>query len=788
MRKFITAILVLLAFVGCYHTKVDSSKEYESLFNDDWYFIKDVEKSIDEILQLNGQNWQKVKLPHSANIEPLVIKDQQWQGVAYYKKDFFIDKSLEKNHIALNFEGAMQVAEIYLNGELIESHYGGYLPFYVDLTGKVKYGEYNTVLVKLDNQDDNRVPPGKPLDDLDFNIYSGIYRNVWFINRDLLHFSDAVGANRVAGGGLMVSFEDVVEDYATIVVKADVENDYSVKKEFDIIIELYSENNQLIRKSVILDNLLEANSHNSYNSEIELLNPNLWSPDNPYLYTIVAKIVKNEEVVDLIEHKIGIKTFSFTKDGFYLNGEKLWLRGTNRHQEYPYLGYAISDNANYRDVYKIKDAGFNLVRLSHYPQSKSFMNACDELGLMVINAIPGWQYFGDSIFQERALQDVRDMVRRDRNHASVILWEASLNESRMSKEFMEKAHNAVHEELPFDDVYTAGWVNYAYDVYIPARQHSKPPNYWSDFGGDRPLLIAEYGDWEYYAQNAGFNQKLYKDLTADERNSRQLRGFGQKRLAQQAMNYEEAHNSNLKGGAVGDANWLMYDYNRGYAPDIEASGIMDIFRLPKFAYYFYKSQETYLDSNSDFKKPFVYVANYYNDPSFLEVKVYSNCEKVELVQNDISLGVQEANENSQTDYLNQSPFVFQLEKFVPGELVANAYIEDELVASYSRKTPKAVSKIDLWYDRSGVDVQWGVNDVVFIYASLVDENGTTVPDASNKVHFIVEGDGELIGANPIVAEAGIATILLRVGEKGDIAVKAQSNSLKSNVLNFKNKK
>jgi beta-galactosidase len=784
-----TSIIILISFVlfSCNKDKnIQRFDKRENLFNDNWQFVKNPGPT--NVRDLSSRDdsltWKSISLPHTANIEPAVIVDKQWQGTCYYRKFFTPHVSLRGKHIALKFEGAMQVADVYLNGKKLMTHLGGYLPFYLELSKHLKYGQENVLMVKLNNEDNPLVPPGKSMDNLDFNWHSGIYRNVWLMVKDPVHISDPTGANRVAGGGMFVKYSDVSPKKATVEVRIDIDNETKDEVEATVETKLIAPDGNVINSSVSSAVSIQPDGHRLFNLTFQVDNPLLWSPDYPNLYHLEATVLQNGEAVDVASETIGIRTFKWTAGQCYLNGEPLFLRGTNRHQEYPYIGYALSDNANYRDAYKIKQAGFNFVRLSHYPQSKSFMQACDELGLMTMDAIPGWQFFGDAEFQDNAVRDVRNMVRRDRNHPSVVIWEASLNESNMSHEFMQRAHNAVHEEYPGKDVYTCGWKDDVYDVFIPARQHNKPPYYWNNYNKEKPLFIAEYGDWEYYAQNAGFNQKAFENLTPDERNSRQLRKAGQKRLAQQALNYQEAHNSNLQGPACGDANWLMFDYNRGYAPDIEASGIMDIFRLPKFAYDFYKSQANIKpEVNREFCGPFIRIANFYNDPSFTEVRVYSNCDEVELLVNGRSLGHRKPDNNRISSHLPHPPCTFRLDNFEPGTLEARGYVNGKEITSAICRTPGKAALLKVWIDESGRPLVAGRKDVVFLYAAITDTNGTILPDAPGSIYFKVEGDAVLTGANPIDAEAGIASILLTGGEKKEpLKITATSKGLPAQTI------
>ncbi len=753
-------------------------------FNDNWRFkrCEPFENNIKTFKELDFEDvqWETVILPHTPRLEPLVVNDQ-WQGICWYRKKFQLDPIYQGKKILIEFEAAMQLADVWVNGQYKTTHYGGYLPFTIDISKDVLFDKSNLIVVRLDNRDNPEIPPGKPLKELDFCMYGSLYRNVKLHITDLLHITDAVQANQVAGGGIFVRFPQVETDQAQLWVQTQVINESNKERKFSVITKLLNDANKMIAQQVSTELILKSLAVENVVQTITVPNPRLWYPQSPYLYQLYSSIYQDDQIIDQIITPVGIRRISFdAKDGFKINGEKCYLRGTNRHQEYPYIGYALSDNANYRDALAIKQAGFNLVRLSHYPHSPAFLAACDQLGIFVIDAIPGWQFFGDDLFQQRSYQDCRDLIRRDRNHPSVILWEVSLNESNMTNEFMATTQRLAHTEYPGDQCFTCGWQDGAYDVFIPARQHASAPEYWKGYNRNQPLLIAEYGDWEYYAQNAGFNQPEFTNLSSSQRNSRQLRGNGEKSMQQQVLNFQEALNDNLASPAVGCANWLMFDYNRGYANNIEASGIMDIFRIPKFAFYFYQSQQPpdTLSDDPPQLSPMLYIANYWLENSDLHVTVFSNCDQVKLQLNNRDV----ARQNSANELLAKNlafpPITFKVAKFQAGELEASGWIRGKKVASYKVSTPLTPRFLGLTTNCGKVLPAPGKKDVFFVYASILDQKGRLVPVTANEVLFDLTGPGQLIGRNPIPAEAGIAAIVVETsGQRGVIKIGAYSPGL-----------
>jgi beta-galactosidase len=474
---------------------------------------------------LDDSAWERATLPHTARVEALVTgvgssgsPDAQWQGICWYRRKLRLEPGEAGRRVLLRFEGAMNVAEVWLDGERLGGHLGGWLPFVLDLTGRLAPGRDHQLAVRLDNRDDPVTGP-KPLAQLDFNMYGGLYRPVYLIRTDPLRITDPILAARPASGGVFVTYPRAGADAATVRVQVHVANAYPEPRTFRVRATLHAPGDQVVAAATSGPRTLASGSDEEVVQELEVRAPALWSPGAPNLHTLACEVVTDAGTVDAQTLRIGIRRLEIAPGRFSINGETMFLRGTNRHQEYPYVGYALSDAAQYRDARKIKEAGFDFIRLSHYAHAPAFMDACDELGLVVMDCIPGWQFFNrDPAFAEVQYRNCQDLLRRDRNHACVALWEVSLNESWMPPEFLARTRAIAHEEYPGDQCFTAGWMR-GYDVFLQARQHGGCHHETND-----ACIVDEYGDWEYYAMNAGLDRLEGPDAGREQQPAAALAG------------------------------------------------------------------------------------------------------------------------------------------------------------------------------------------------------------------------------------------------------------------------
>lgn len=775
--KFKTALFLSIA-TGLFTACNKANYVNQESFNNNWTFhlVKDTanyNKDYSET-SCNSDSWENVTLPHTAHIEPLVVNNQ-WQGICWYKKTFSISDFSKDKKYFIEFEGAMNIIDVWINDQHVKKDQGGYLPVVIDVTDYVNSNK-NTLSVRLDNRD-NPVTGPKPLKILDFNMYGGLYRNVKFTEKNKIYISNPSLVDMVAGGGIFISYPKVDKDLSEVNIKTNIINEEGSPEEVKLVHKILK-GNTVIKECSNKVNLTTDSKGNNQETTIEMEDPSLWSPDSPFLYTLETTVLDmSGKEIDKQVNRFGIRKFEFKDNQLYINGKKTYLRGVNRHQEYPFIGYALSDNAQYRDAYKIKAAGFDYVRLSHYPQSPAFMNACDELGLVVADAILGWQYYADNDdFRNQCYRSAKQLIRRDRNHPCVMAWEVSLNETKMPIPFMQVLDSIVHKEYPGDNVYSCGWMPDVYDIYFQARQHRILHKDKMVF--DKPYMVSEYGDWEYYSNNAGLNQhKMSKGMRL-EYSSRQFRKDGEERLLRQAKNVQEAHNDNMNIQATGDGYWVMFDYNRGYHHDIEASGVMDIFRLPKPAYYFYSSQRD-MTNDSDCV---LNIATYWNEKSPTDIKVYSNAEEVALYLNGKLIGKQKPDNDKNSTNLKHPPFTFKIAKFEKGELKAIAYNKGVKVKEESVITPENPVKLQCKIDLSSKQLEAGCNDVAFLYISAVDKNGTVNPEYTKDINITLPEGIELMNEDKVTAEAGIATALIRIGtEKGVKNVKVSDGEINGEI-------
>ena len=554
--------------------------------NYNWLFKEQYEEK--DLYLGNIDGFISVNIPHTIKETPLNNFDETiTHQISTYKKFITIEDLSKIYHLI--FEGIGHYSKLYVNGHYVNDHKCGFTRFKSNITPFIKEGK-NEIALVVNSHEINQPPFGFVIDYL---CFGGIYRECY----------------------LEVLNDNHIKDYYFHNDKKKWYLDYSLNSAFDGVIKitLLNKDEEIVfTKDYSIGEKIEEDA--SFYT--------LWDVDNPYLYTLEINLIKNGEIIDFIKEKIGFRTIDFKEKGFYLNGKKLKIRGVNRHQSYPYIGYAMPKRGQVHDAIKIKELGFNAVRTSHYPQSPHFLKACDELGLLVFEEIPGWQYIGDESWKEIAIKNVKDMIKRDKNHPSIILWGVRINESPDDHDFYIKTNKIAHIEDPYrptggvrcfahsellEDIYT-------YNDFVCSGKNLYLRNKLDVTISKLPYMVTEYGGHMFPTKS--FDSEI--------------------RRTEHAL----IHANVLKAAYITDEilatfAWCFADYNThkdfGSGDLICYHGILDIFRNPKYAAYPYMIHGT---------KPFLEISSNlnigeHNGGYIRSIAIFTNLDEVKMYHNKI---------------------------------------------------------------------------------------------------------------------------------------------------------
>ena len=561
--------------------------------NDGWQFLQEFSNSLlkDKLDDKIMHRISDIRIPHTVSEVPYNYFDEKdYQMVSGYRKILFAPKEWADKLIRLTFEGVAHQATVYVNGQLAYSHSCGYTAFTIDITKMLKYGSNNIIAVKVDSNENLNVPPFGYV--IDYMTFGGIYRDVYVevSNRNAIldvfpkiFFDDIdlLNADLINTSESEHTFSGKRVNRAKIHTKIILSKDFILNskqnKKIKIVHVLLDKNDYIVEQwnASLLDDCAEGN---------EILEKIfLWDINTPNLYKLKTILYIDDEVVDSRIDKIGFRKVQFKQDGFYLNCEKIRIRGLNRHQSYPYVGYAMPQSMQELDADILKyELGVNAVRTSHYPQSHYFINRCDEIGLLVFTEIPGWQHIGDSNWKLQAIENTRDMILQYRNHPSIFLWGVRINESQDDDEFYRKTNEVARSLDPtratagvrcfknshlLEDVYT-------YNDFVHSGNNigcEKKAKVTSDF--TKAYIVSEY------------NGHMYPTKVFDSE---------EHQVSHMLRHAKVLNDIHLQEDIAGSFGWCMFDYNThkdfGSGDRICYHGVMDMFRNPKMASLIYACQ------------------------------------------------------------------------------------------------------------------------------------------------------------------------------------------------------
>jgi len=707
--------------------------------------------------------WELVNIPHTLKLTSLNLDDCDddktqltfHRDVGWYRRAFTVDADpagKPERKAFLEFEGAHQVTDAWVNGHHVGQHaVSGYTPFHFDVTDFVDRDGENVVALRVDNRVNPDVPPDPG--PFDYILFSGLYRELYLVQTERVYLPFP-WESRTAGVTITTPTVKVnpAATAATVDVKTSVRNTHAEARTCTVLTRVIDAEGVVVLRMQSTREVPAGGeavfSHcNGIDEDVHL-----WSCDDPYLYRVNTLVLDGDEPVDCAENPLGLRTFELRADqGFLLNGKPLMLVGTNRHQHYPYIGDAVPKSLHRKDAMQFKEVGFNVVRLAHYPHDNAFIEACDELGILVYEEAPSWIDFGGEMWTRNLEEALRRAVRNHKNHPSIFAWGGGINH----RGSFEPLHYAAKEEDP------TRWT---------ASNHSP----WS--GAQRAGICDFYSNMDY------------RDIPVSDEPL-----FAMEHGASTDGERAQALVSRYKGDPrrFGAAAWTAHAYytfhhQTGGQQNRTRGGMMDIFRIPRPVMAWYQSEMT--------DTPMITIADAWHK-GLASLRIFSNCNEVELTVNGTSLGRRRPDADPEKANLAHPPFTFQL-CWQPGEVVALGWKDGRVQATAIARTPLAPTGIALSVDMEGRDFVADGADIVMAYARIVDTNGTTVTDYDGKVTFTIAGGaagnasgaeivggseiGPDIGANPMECFDGIAPALVRAGlEAGTITLTAEAPGLRS---------
>lgn len=715
-----------------------------------WKFHLGAVKGNPESKNFKDSSWKNVSIPHTTQlvsyemdsiketwIQPNYLRDFGW-----YRKQVFVDKSQANKKIILEFEGVHNATELWVNGKSVgDFKINGYVPFHFDITDFVKLGKDNLIVIKADNSYSQSIAPDPHR--TDYVKFGGLYRDLYLVTKNKLHVTynwenfDA---------GVHITTPTINDKNGTVSIKTSIKNENSTTKNAKIVTKIINADGYVLQTLVKETKIGAGQSHTFRQTTTIEDDFNKWSPNNPYLYRVYSVIYEEDRPVDFVENKFGFRSFQLVEGkGFVLNGEPLFLVGVNRHQNYPNIGDAVPNSFHYNEALQYKKAGINIIRLSHYTQDDSFLNACDELGIIVYEEVSTWIEWGDRLWFDKLENATRRMIRNHRNHPSIVFWGAGINHRGP----VPRMQQVAKEEDPFRFTASASAPWNGVKNQGVTDIHATMDYRRSEFPESAFTMVMEHGSRPNAEQNQ-FHISRYK-----------------------------ASKQNIAAIA-----WLGADYNH-LQPDIDdeqwkrtfmtTNGVLSGYRIPKPVYYWYQSELV--------TTPMVHIADETASTNG-KVRVYSNCQEVELYQNGKLIAKQKPDNSPEKVNLNHPSFTFHY-NWKDGELKAIGYSNNAKIVVHSRTKQSQPNQLKLDFNITEQPFFAGGSDIRLVHASIVDKNGEIITDAKNKVTFSISGEGEIIDngkvdANPALPHYGVASIYIKGTQNaGQIIVTATSKGLQS---------